>query len=129
MNSFCMQKFGHTSYISLILNSLFTIVLLTLIIIYKKTKYYGLVLPNGYKKFLFFLPLLVIASVPLWNGINTNNSLLDITFHILTMINEGFLEEMIFRGILFKSMEKDNKKAAIICHILINSLSVFSINS
>lgn len=60
MNSFCMQKFGHTSYISLILNSLFTIVLLTLIIIYKKTKYYGLVLPNGYKKFLFFLPLLVI---------------------------------------------------------------------
>ena len=30
------------------------------------------------------------------------------------MINVGFLEEMIFRGFLFKMMEKDNVKSAII---------------
>lgn len=30
------------------------------------------------------------------------------------MINIGFLEEIIFRGILYKSIEKDNKKLAII---------------
>ena len=30
------------------------------------------------------------------------------------MVNVGFLEEIIFRGILYKSIEKDNKKLAII---------------
>lgn len=30
------------------------------------------------------------------------------------MINIGFLEEIIFRGILYKSIEKDNQKLAII---------------
>jgi len=32
----------------------------------------------------------------------------------LTMINVGFIEEIIFRGFLFKMMEKDNVKSAII---------------
>lgn len=50
----------------------------------------------------------------LWNGININNSANEITFHILTMINVGFIEEIIFRGFLFKMMEKDNIKSAII---------------
>ena len=30
------------------------------------------------------------------------------------MVNIGFLEEIIFRGILYKSIEKDNQKLAII---------------
>lgn len=74
------------------------------------------------RSFYSFLPLLVIASVPLWNGINTNNSPLDITLHILTMINVGFLFVILF-------IKSKSLLPAIICHILINSLSVFSINS
>ena len=34
-------------------------------------------------------------------------------FYILTMINIGFIEEIIFRGFLFKMMAKDNVKKAI----------------
>ena len=38
----------------------------------------------------------------------------EIIFYILTMLNVGFLEEVIFRGFLFKMMEKDNVNRAII---------------
>ena len=66
------------------------------------------------KEYLYFIPLILIGTVNLWNGININNSANEITFHILTMINVGFIEEIIFRGFLFKMMEKDNIKSAII---------------
>ena len=58
--------------------------------------------------------MLLIVSVNLWNGININNSTAEIIFYILTMINVGFIEEIIFRGFLFRMMEKDNVKSAII---------------
>ena len=66
------------------------------------------------KEYLYFIPLLLIVSVNLWNGININNSMAEIVFYILTMINVGFIEEIIFRGFLFKMMAKDNVKSAII---------------
>ena len=66
------------------------------------------------KKFLYFIPLLAIVSVNLWNGVNINNTAQEIIFYILSMICVGFLEEIIFRGFLFKMMEKDNVNRAII---------------
>lgn len=113
INSYCMKNFGYTSYVSFIVNTIFSVVLLTLIIKSKKTKYYGLTRVQESKKFLYFFPLVIIGTVGLWNGIAINNSTDEIVFHILTMINIGFLEEIIFRGILYKSIEKDNKKLAI----------------
>ena len=59
--------------------------------------------------YLYFLPLLLIVSVNLWDGINTVG---EICFHVLTMLNVGFIEEVIFRGFLFRMMEKDNLKSA-----------------
>lgn len=112
INSYCMQNFGYTSPIGFISDTIFSLVLL--IIISKKSKYYGLTKVENAKEFLYFIPLIIIGSVHLWNGIGINNSKSEIVFHILTMINVGFLEEIIFRGILYKSIEKDNKKLAII---------------
>lgn len=63
---------------------------------------------------MYFIPLFLIVSVNLWNGININNTHIEIIFHILTMLNVGFIEEIIFRGFLFKMIEKDNVKSAII---------------
>ena len=68
----------------------------------KKTSYYGLIKVTDSKKYLYFIPLILIVSVNLWNGININNSIIEIVFHILNMINIGFIEEIIFRGFLFK---------------------------
>ncbi len=114
INSYCMQNFGLTDYRSAIINTLFSVVLLVLVISLKRVSYYGLTKVADLKKYLYFIPLLLILSVHLWNGININNTPSEILFHIITMVNVGFLEEMIFRGFLFKMMAKDNVKSAII---------------
>ena len=113
-NSYCMQNFGVEDYRTVVINTIITIGLLTLIITLKGIKYYGLTKPENSKKFLYFSPLILIASVNLWDGININNSKNEILFHILTMVNVGFIEEIIFRGFLFRMMEKTNVKSAMI---------------
>ena len=103
-----------TSYSGVIVNTLLSIFLIGLIIYLDRVKYYGLVSVKDSKKFLYFIPLLLIISVNLWSGININNSLSEIICHIISMINIGFIEEIIFRGFLFKMMAKDDLKSAII---------------
>ena len=103
-----------TSYSGVIVNTLLSIFLLGLIIYLGRVKYYGLVSVKDSKKFLYFIPLMLIISVNLWNGININNSVVEIICHIISMINIGFIEEIIFRGFLFKMMAKDDLKSAII---------------
>lgn len=114
INSYCMQNFGVTDYRSTIINTIFSVALLVLIISLKRVSYYGLVKVTNLKGYLYFIPLLLLISVNLWNGINIHNSSREILFHILTMINVGFIEEIIFRGFLFKMMKKNNVKSAII---------------
>ena len=53
-------------------------------------------------------------SVNFWEGINVDKSINEISIYILSMCFIGFLEEIIFRGFLFKMMQKDNEKTAII---------------
>ena len=103
-----------TSYSGVIVNTLLSIFLIGLIIYLGRVKYYGLVSVKDSKKFLYFIPLMLIISVNLWNGININNSVVEIICHIISMINIGFIEEIIFRGFLFKMMAKDDLKSAII---------------
>ena len=113
-NSYMMQNFGYTSIQSVIFNTLLSVLIIVLIILIKRVKFYGLTKPINSKKFLYFIPLFVISLFNLRNGIHINNSTSEILYHILTMINIGFLEEILLRGFLFKMMEKDNVKTAII---------------
>ena len=114
INSYCIQNFGIMDYRSTIINTVFSGALLAFIINLNGLSYYGLTKVSNPKKYLYFIPLLIIISVNLWNGININNTPSEIIFHILTMFNIGFIEEIIFRGFLFKMMEKDNVKSAIV---------------
>lgn len=78
-------------------------------------KKYGLCKPDYEPKyFLFYIPLLILVSTNLWLGINLNQNFLDCLLGILTMLCVGFVEEIIFRGFLFKALAKDNIKSAII---------------
>ena len=70
VNSYCMQNFGLTDYRSAIINTLFSIVLVVLIISSKRVSYYGLTGVRNLKGYLYFIPLLLIVSVNLWNGFN-----------------------------------------------------------
>lgn len=65
-------------------------------------------------KMLFYLPLLIMVSVNLWFGVKVNYSPVESALHVLSMLAVGFLEEIIFRGLLFRAMCRDNVKAAII---------------
>lgn len=114
LNSYCINNYGVTNYKTVIINTIFSISLLILIVLLKRTAYYGLIKVKEPKKFLYFIPLMIISSVNLWNGINITTSLKQTIFYILTMINIGFIEEIIFRGFLFKMMEKDGTKKAIL---------------
>ena len=66
------------------------------------------------KNLLFYIPLIVIASCNLWFGVTVHYKWYITVFYILSMILVGFLEEIIFRGFLFKAMAESNLKPAII---------------
>ena len=65
-------------------------------------------------RFLYYVPLLILASGNLWNGFALNYSPVETVCRIVCMLCVGFLEEVIFRGLLFKAVAKDNIKSAVI---------------
>ena len=76
---------------------------------------YGLCKPQlPAAKMLFYAPLLVLLTANLWYGIGMNLSPLETVLYVLSMFCVGFLEEMIFRGLLFQAMVKNGVRAAII---------------
>ncbi|MBO5034098.1 MAG: CPBP family intramembrane metalloprotease [Oscillospiraceae bacterium] len=66
------------------------------------------------RRFLYYIPLLLLASRNFWNGVAVNLSPAGTACYILCMLGVGFVEEMIFRGFLFRAMEKDNARSAIL---------------
>ena len=76
---------------------------------------YGFCRPAlSFKTMLFYLPMLVLISANFWCGVGLNYSILETILCILAMFCVGFLEEVIFRGLLFGAMTKTNVKSAII---------------
>lgn len=65
-------------------------------------------------RFLYYVPLLILASGNLWNGFALNYSPVETVCRIVCMLCVGFLEEVIFRGLLFKAIAKDNIQSAIV---------------
>ena len=81
----------------------------------------GLFLENGLcapktsaKPMLYYIPIIVMLTANLWYGVTLNYGALETVLYILAMFCVGFLEEVIFRGLLFEAMRKDSVKAAII---------------
>ena len=65
-------------------------------------------------QFLYYVPLLILASGNLWNGFALNYSPAETAFRVVCMLCVGFLEEVIFRGFLFEAIARDNIKSAVI---------------
>ena len=65
-------------------------------------------------KMLYYIPLILMISVNLWYGVSMYLSIAETVFYIISMLAVGFLEEMIFRGLLFQAMCKDCVKTAVI---------------
>lgn len=108
------SKFESTDFILTIWLLILSLFIILFIIKNKLGEYYGLNLWPNNKKFLYFFPLIIIISSNLWNGININNTKIELVCFSISMLLIGFIEEIIFRGFLFKSLEKENLNRAII---------------
>ena len=94
---------------------LMSVLLFIWIVRNKHAERYGLCLPKYESKyFLYYIPLIIMMSMNLWLGIEMNYSIFQTILYIVSMLCVGFLEEIIFRGFLFKTMAKDNAILAII---------------
>ena len=66
-------------------------------------------------RFLYYVPLLLLASGNLlWNGVAVNNTPVETACRVVCMLCAGFLEEVIFRGLLFTAIAKDNIQSAVV---------------
>ena len=65
-------------------------------------------------KLLWYIPLAALISINLWFGLRWNLSVHETFLYIGSMICVGFVEEVIFRGLLFNAMRKDGLKSAVI---------------
>ena len=78
-------------------------------------KYLGLCSPEvPAGKMLFYIPLLLPAVMPIFFGVGLKYSPMEMVFRTVSMIGVGFLEEIIFRGFLFKGICKSSVKRAIV---------------
>lgn len=88
---------------------------LTVFIVKNKLKEkYGIVRVTEKRRYLFFIPFVLLCSVNLWFGVSLHYDLPHQIFAVITMALVGYVEEVIFRGLLFKAIEKANVTRAII---------------
>ena len=66
------------------------------------------------KSFLWFLPLAVMSCINLKNGLTLSASAAVSVLMALNLAIGGYVEEIIFRGFLFRGMAKDNLRSAIL---------------
>ena len=113
-NSYCLNNFGLEDIRTLIINGVLSLLIVLVIILNKLGEYFGLTNIPKPKKYLYFIPLVILMIVNLIGGINIQNTASEIVIYMLSMVLIGFLEEIIFRGFLFQMMAKDSIKAAVI---------------
>ena len=79
-------------------------------------KKYGLTgWPRNTKRYLFFIPMWILVTGNLWGGLGIAYDGMGQVFAVISMLLIGYVEEVIFRGFLFKALiPKDGIKLAII---------------
>lgn len=65
-------------------------------------------------QFLYYIPLVILVSCNFWCGVQPNGTAVEAIFYIGSMLCVGFLEEVIFRGLLFRAMAKSGITSAIV---------------
>jgi len=109
------QSMGTAKLLTVPAGLVMTLILYGFIRKNRLSEYLGLCRVSGPgKHYLHFIPLLIISSVNFWNGVTINCPAVETVLYILSMCFVGFLEEVIFRGLLFRGMSKSHVTSAII---------------
>ena len=92
------EKIGVEYSASAIFSILQSVILLVFILKNNLLKRYGLCIsPISARRFLFYIPLIILATRNFWNGAAFNLNLAGTVCYIACMLWVGFLEEVIFR--------------------------------
>ena len=106
---------GITKVITLPILLLLSVILFLFIKRNNLTEKYGFCKADvAASKMLFYIPVIILLTANMWHGFRLNMSPLESILYILSMLCVGFLEELIFRGLLFNAMLKNGKNSAII---------------
>ena len=109
------QQWGVNTIATLLVNVALTAALLFWIHTHKLWAKYGLCRGSGsFAQFLWYIPLVVFVSHNLWGGVTAPPFTADAVCYVLSMLCVGFLEEVIFRGLLFKALAKENVTMAMV---------------
>lgn len=80
------------------------------------------------RKYLYFLPLAAIASANLWAGVRAPAFGLETLGAAAGMLCVGFIEEIIFRGFLFRALAcKGELRAAVISSLVFGALHLYNL--
>ncbi len=107
-------NFGDESPISLLGVVVIDAVLTVFIVRNKLTEKYGLVRCSDSRKYLYFIPFVLLCTVNLWFGVALQYDVFHQIAAVITLALAGYVEEIIFRGLLFKAIRKDSVKQAVI---------------
>lgn len=103
-------QFGYGSAWWLLAMLAFTIGIMVFVRLNHLEEKYGLMgFPKDMKRYLFFIPMFILATGNLWDGFAPSFKGVELVIGTLSMILVGVVEEMLFRGFLFKAMLKDGK--------------------
>lgn len=106
---------GVQKSVTLMIGAILSFLLIAFLKNYGLFDSYGLCKPQASaKEMLFYLPAIILLSANLWFGIAVNLPAHEAILYVLSMLCVGFLEEIIFRGLLFNAMKEDNERAAVI---------------
>lgn len=109
-------NYGYASTWMLLALMLMAVALLAFVRALGFEEKYGLVgWPPDMRRFLYFIPMWVIATGNLWDGIAPELEGMELTIAILAMMLVGLVEELIFRGFLFEALlAADGPRVAVV---------------
>lgn len=107
-------NFGDDSPVSLIGLAAIAVLLTAFIFGNGYKDKYGLKRPANAKAFLYFVPFALLCTVNFWFGIRLQYNPANQLVAAVNMALVGYVEELIFRGLLFRAIARDNVKEAII---------------
>ena len=104
------ESLGVPKLITAVVGLVLTVVLLLFLRKHSLFPYCGLQRGKG-GRCLWFLPLIAVSTVNFWHGMTFREGA---ALYLISMVWVAILEEVIFRGLLFRAMEKDGRTAAVI---------------
>lgn len=82
----------------------------------------------NWRKYLYFLPLAAIASANLWAGVRVPAFGFETLGAVIGMLCVGVIEEIIFRGFLFRALaHKSEMRAAVISSLVFGALHLYNL--